>query len=203
MNIPRCLSNSDTGSKDNDRNIVFVKEEPKSLVKEMAISSPSSFSVHNDENPNETSDASSESSEFKITLDDVKVLLDHSKYESVETGENLMAKDFEKTEGSEVAVKVKVEKLKLEEQEMVQKEIEHAKCGSIQVNKQNDYLQYVEEENIDNCNKEIKVECIFFNEIDVKEADEGRESREVKEEIVEIEEQRVQIKCELKTGMLL
>lgn len=203
MNSTSSLSNFDTSPKENDRNVVFVKEERKSPVKEISISSPNSFFVYNDENLNKAPDALQvQSNEFKILFDEGKLFLDHSKYESVEDEKDKVANGFDKTEGNEVTVKVKVETLELNIQEMVPKEIENAQYSTIETKEQNDPLQCMEKEHIVNCNKKIKVECIFFEEIGIKETDEGTGLREVKEEIVESEDQKVHIKCELNIGML-
>lgn len=165
-------SYSENSAKENDLDQVVIKEEPQSAIEQIYLPDTSCFTDHFDE----TANSYVQADEYDIKLDDVKTFLEQSKYENAKS-EDETAKSARGNETSEVVLvqTVKVEELEAGD-EIVSAEEENAEVGVVNQNEESCSVQCEEEETFDGCGKDIKVECIFFEEKDFEENDEGTET---------------------------
>lgn len=148
-----------------------VKDEPAPIKEETF--------VHYREYSNETENMQAEL-EYKITVDEAKLLLDHSKYKSAGGEINRTKQELRVgAEREELLQTVKKESLEPWEEEIVQMQDGGANSSIVKLEKETDPLQCLEEL-VDECHKDIKVECVFLEEQYFQEIEEESEYAERK-----------------------
>lgn len=177
MKPSQSISNSNTNTKEN-RDVLSAKNESESMIEKQLISN--TYSVHNDANCEDPSDSFSvKTDDFNITIDEV-TLLGHSNVENAVEKMTKPKKDMEMEEDNGNSVQmVKNQIVKMENEGIFPEDTVSDAAKSKNVNGQLICTVY---ETFDKCEKDIKIEAVFFDE------NNG--------EISESEEKKVQIKTE-------